>query len=1403
MQDAPTPRSKAPKPTCVDVTASGASALPQPSSSSLQERFQECKAENSLLGQLLQESQTRIKALEKEVQQERKKCSKATQASKDSDQRAKEARAQAERDAEKLNAATDELQKVRATVTSQAASLRRQKDRTEQLEDVIIDLKHDLDATQATKATAEDALSKAKAAAQQKTAKLKAAEAAAQAARDEVAQERAQQSASSNAAQADIQTLLQSMQKQSESAVRAMEQAHAVQLQDLHGRLDSLQAERHALTDELNSTRSQLDAERAGAQAQLDAARAEHSKELEQQAAGGADSFLEHRPVSQGRRAMSPEATASMQASLEELQNRNHRLQMALAKRATAAPPPDELQEEIASLKALCKNLSAERDDLASALNNSKQACSQKDGAQAAASSDAWAGGQLWNDVLRLTERLAEVAGTNSAVLSENSALTQQVEAAEKSLADARDEIERLACAHVTATVAAATAACGSTPATDAVPSSSWPPVDTFGAARAPKSQALVAQSEGAGAALAGDEVQHRAMREIDGNAQGGGWGAVAGRGGREGAATPAVDVSGTKVRVLECAVRELRGAVEALRQRLQESAALERRVRELLAEARARERNGAQRLAAEAARVHALEIMRMNDLREISRLHQAPPGAVLPYPAPQATPDSLHTAGGLTSMRSQSLPPRPQPPKVSFGLPRPWPALAPGAGAEHAQRAQWQMQPAVISNQCAAAGGCAGGGLEQGGMHALQHWGGVTQLSAAIGGAADGAAGVAAGNSTVPVKPGTALPSPHAGHALGQGSSDPAAFAAAYERVQSMLQAAHAGSAHAASAASSATALAAGWTGSGIHMGVAAPRALAASAGDVHAQRSMLSMAGQHAGQHGSAATAGGANFLIAAQRDRTVAGVQSAAMAAMHDSYASTPRSHQAPPVTSSAAPVAAPGCAVMGQVDGLRADSVANAALRAPMQTGVAQQHSSSAVSSAGPAQGGAVAVGNCIGTGMHCNASVPIDNAAPASTARVGWVTQNAGSGWPGGGPTAGNSSAGTGSGEGWSGRACMAMDSGAPTGNPATEAASGEAALTAGRAGDLRAALNLSAQADAGQGSLHGQQERERWNTDDAGPAPHSGGSVGSRAGVGRLRYDDSAADAGAGSMHGDDTQPGPRGGGGGERDGRVAAAQHSTDHGGHPAADWGAVSSAHREPSFRHREPSFGHQDGWMAQPQRREVLSVSGTQSEGGGRGNGGGGMALAGVGPGTMCERSEIRGSMWGSTGDIPALISSASPDRFRRTHEVHARESVGLSRSRLGDSSESAWREEVFSGLAAAEAALDGAAPAVAGALGRAGLPPRWNAPQRRGGALAYDDPPFKQTGVAGSGSTAVPISMAYSYGGQVEEGGGGGGGAGGGGDGELQRGAAATALQRLACEPVSFSSSVDLRTSGALF
>lgn len=254
-------------------------------------------------------------------------------------------------DVEKANAATEELQKVRTTVTNQTASLRRHKERSEQLEDVIIDLKHDLDAAQAGKTAAEDAVAKAKAAAFQKASKLKTAEAAVAELRDELAQERAQQSKNSNAAQADIQSMLQSMQRQSDNALKALEQSHAVQLNDLKNRLDAVQAERNSLFDELNSTRSQL--ENAKAQAQAAHAQAAMSPEPAADSAPGGPAV----PRSSGcnsSRAASPEAAASMQASIAELQQRNNRLQMALAAKHTAARPSQDLVDEVLSLLYFC-----------------------------------------------------------------------------------------------------------------------------------------------------------------------------------------------------------------------------------------------------------------------------------------------------------------------------------------------------------------------------------------------------------------------------------------------------------------------------------------------------------------------------------------------------------------------------------------------------------------------------------------------------------------------------------------------------------------------------------------------------------------------------------------------------------------------------------------------------------------------------------------------------------------------------------------------------------------------------------------------------------------------------------------------------------------------------------------
>lgn len=76
----------------------------------------------------------------------------------------------------------------------------------------------------------------------------------------------------------------------------------------------------------------------------------------------------------------------------------------------------------------LCATVSTERDGLVAEVKRMSHTEACAEGGQAGGVAAAWAGGQLWDDALRLTERLAEVASVNAAILSENSDLTQQVE---------------------------------------------------------------------------------------------------------------------------------------------------------------------------------------------------------------------------------------------------------------------------------------------------------------------------------------------------------------------------------------------------------------------------------------------------------------------------------------------------------------------------------------------------------------------------------------------------------------------------------------------------------------------------------------------------------------------------------------------------------------------------------------------------------------------------------------------------------------------------------------------------------------------------------------------------------------------------------------------------------------
>lgn len=82
-------------------------------------------------------------------------------------------------------------------------------------------------------------------------------------------------------------------------------------------------------------------------------------------------------------------------------------------------------------MKERCAKTVAQRDDLVAEVNELKQRvasdAAEGQGAAGGAGPAALAA-QAWQDAVRLTERLAEVASVNAEILSENSTLTKQVE---------------------------------------------------------------------------------------------------------------------------------------------------------------------------------------------------------------------------------------------------------------------------------------------------------------------------------------------------------------------------------------------------------------------------------------------------------------------------------------------------------------------------------------------------------------------------------------------------------------------------------------------------------------------------------------------------------------------------------------------------------------------------------------------------------------------------------------------------------------------------------------------------------------------------------------------------------------------------------------------------------------
>lgn len=86
---------------------------------------------------------------------------------------------------------------------------------------------------------------------------------------------------------------------------------------------------------------------------------------------------------------------------------------------------------QVSRLEQLCAKTEAQRDDLSARVKQLEQRTAPEAAGQQGSASGggpaAWTG-EVWQDAVRLTERVAEVTSANAEILSENSALTKQLE---------------------------------------------------------------------------------------------------------------------------------------------------------------------------------------------------------------------------------------------------------------------------------------------------------------------------------------------------------------------------------------------------------------------------------------------------------------------------------------------------------------------------------------------------------------------------------------------------------------------------------------------------------------------------------------------------------------------------------------------------------------------------------------------------------------------------------------------------------------------------------------------------------------------------------------------------------------------------------------------------------------
>lgn len=212
--------------------------------------------------------------------------------------------------------AAQDVKKVKSTASSQAASLRRQEDRQRQLEDIIVDLKHELDSTKASEQAAVTETAAAKKDVARKELRYRQAAAAANRAREELADEKKNRNNAVAAGHAELHTTLKQVQQQAHETTQALKDAHESQTQELKIRLEHLQAERDSLQDQ-------------------------NSELIERVQTLSAHKEDATSPAPTAGALVVSSSAGSLEAAVAELQTRNHRLQMALAKKSTGEDKPD------------------------------------------------------------------------------------------------------------------------------------------------------------------------------------------------------------------------------------------------------------------------------------------------------------------------------------------------------------------------------------------------------------------------------------------------------------------------------------------------------------------------------------------------------------------------------------------------------------------------------------------------------------------------------------------------------------------------------------------------------------------------------------------------------------------------------------------------------------------------------------------------------------------------------------------------------------------------------------------------------------------------------------------------------------------------------------------------------